>query len=365
MEGRIREATGLSADEFYEALRQRRMTPQVVFNVDVGCNQGCSHCFAAVRGGADVEAVGRSVSRARALGYGTLLFPTEPSVDPRTISLYATAREDYLITNGVEAEPLLERMYAAGVRKLGVSLHGPDPETHGLLNGRAESFERIVATVRKASTRFTVQLKTVVHGLNLPKLQQHFHFAHRIGAAEVQLINLVKIGSAEDLPEHYFLSHDDALQTLREVAVFTDRHRSPRITFSALWGPNFHSRGVYQWLLGKAYAERPQGNRWCPGGRSYFAVVGQEVYACPNHTSDPDFVLGKWDDEDGIQLTREPWPGGNGDGSVGMCSPASCEYSHLCQGGCRLAALADSGDAGGSPSFCLTKLIDELLAEGT
>jgi radical SAM protein with 4Fe4S-binding SPASM domain len=360
LDGRIREATGLDPAEFYAALNRRSPRPVVVFDIDVGCDRRCIHCLARVKGGADLDAVRTSIVSARRLGYGTFLYPTEPAVEARTIPLYALAGEDYLITNGIRTEPLLDQIHAAGVRKLGVSLHGPDPQTHSLLTGHPEDFDRIVSTIEHATGRFAVQIKTVMHRRNLRQLDRHLHLARQLGATEVQLLNLLRTGSAEQLPESMFLTPDDAMDVVRTVLAFADHDRPPRIAFGATWGPNFHSRGVYRWLLGNTRADLPDGNRWCPAGRTYFTVVGKDVYCCPNWTAAADLVVGKWSDERGIHLTEDRWQCVNSEDLVGMCAPDNCEYSRICQGGCRLSAWAHSRQPNGSPPFCLTRILDEL-----
>jgi radical SAM protein with 4Fe4S-binding SPASM domain len=359
-EKRIEEACGMTRAQFEKALESRTLNKMLVFNLDVGCTQKCKHCFNQHSCTTDIGSAEQNLRKARKLGYETRVYATEPSANPKTIPLYAIAEDFYLITNGVKTEPLLDDIKKAGIRMLGISLHGPDAETHALMTGHPENFFSITETFRQARQMFYLQAKTTVHRKNMHRLEELVFFARDLGAQEIQIINLIKAGAAENLPDDYFLTPSDAEEIVRVLGKIKEKYATPRIAFAQSWGPNFYLRGVYSWLLGQAFKERPQSTRWCPAGNTYFALLNDDVYACPNSTAAPETRVGRWDVNQGILLSEHFWQGDIGDKLVGMCSPDNCEYNPICQGGCRAFAYSHTKDLYGSPPFCLTRMIEKL-----
>ncbi|MFX1534982.1 MAG: SPASM domain-containing protein, partial [Promethearchaeota archaeon] len=153
----------------------------------------------------------------------------------------------------------------------------------------------------------------------------------------------------------------DTIYIVSEVMKLKERSNTPHITFAQSWGPNFYSRGVYNWLIGKAYLNKVPSNRWCPASKNYFTVENNDVYACPNACILPELKIGVWDNENGLQITKDFWKDELSDKLTGMCSPDNCEYSRICQGGCRAFAFAYTKNFYGSPPFCLTKIIEQLI----
>ncbi|MFX1535261.1 MAG: radical SAM protein [Promethearchaeota archaeon] len=210
LEDKIKEATGLKKEQFEKVLRNRQLDTLIIFHADVGCNQNCLHCFAQPENNADLELIEKNMLQAKELGYRVGLYATEPTIEPRLLHLYKKTDEPIIITNGIDTASMLGEFEKIGIQALGISLHGPDPETHALLTGRPEKFENIVDTVKKAKDRFYIQIKMVIHRENMDKLEEQLQFVKTLGANELQIINLIKVGeAATNLAESLFLKTSD------------------------------------------------------------------------------------------------------------------------------------------------------------
>ena len=104
---------------------------------------------------------------------------------------------------------------------------------------------------------------------------------------------------------------------------------------------------------------------WCPAGNHLFMVYGNNVFPCPNMISyKQDLKIGEWDEKKGyIRIDRTLWEPKRSSHLKGICAPDNCQYSEICQGGCRGFAWIMTGDFHGSPPYCLTHLIDDLSLE--
>ncbi|QUL37961.1 radical SAM protein [Erythrobacter sp. JK5] len=128
----------------------------------------------------------------------------EPTIYPRffeTIELIRQLgyREIHLQTNGVRlAEPgMLDRLKAANVSKLIVSLHGADAETQEAQTFHRRSFDRIVTGMRMAHAEgIHIRTNTVVTYQNLLQLPDIARLACDIGVDHVNISNMHPVGSA-------------------------------------------------------------------------------------------------------------------------------------------------------------------------
>ncbi|MFX0091486.1 MAG: radical SAM protein [Candidatus Hodarchaeota archaeon] len=359
LDGKISEATGLQREQFEKKLRNRQIPTLILFYADVGCNQHCLHCATLPQANANLKAIERNIAIALKLDYEVGLYVTEPTLKPQVMELYNTLDNSMTITNGITAASMLQDFKKAGLDALGISLHGPDPETHALLTGKPENFERVVDTIRKARKRFYIQIEMVVHRENMYQLEEQLQYVKKLGVQELHLINLLKIGKAINLPEKMFLRPSDAAYVVEKVRKLKRKVKKPHISFAETWGPNFYSKGVYNWIIGQAYTNIIQSSRWCPAGKTFFTVIDKDVYPCPVCVL-PELKIGRWDDEVGLQITKNFWKGELNDRLTGMCASSSCEYSYICQGGCRGMAYIHTQDFYGSPPFCLTKIIEQM-----
>jgi MoaA/NifB/PqqE/SkfB family radical SAM enzyme len=125
-----------------------------------------------------------------------------------------------LATNGTLIdEDVAEKIKAAGVERVSVSLDGATAEIHNKLRKLEGSFEDAVKGVghlRKCGVPF--QINMTVTRYNTHQLDEIFVLAEKLGAVAVHLFMLVPVGCGEEFAEEDMLSADEYEQLLKRIA---------------------------------------------------------------------------------------------------------------------------------------------------
>ena len=154
------------------------------FEVTLACDLVCKHCRASAQDHADPAEL--STDQAKALIDQASAFPRRPTMvltggDPlKRNDLFQLTR--HAVSRGIEvaltpsATPLATReafdeARHSGIRSLGISLDGADPQTHDAFRGWEGSFARTLEMLQNArNLQFAVQINTTVTRRNVHQI---------------------------------------------------------------------------------------------------------------------------------------------------------------------------------------------------
>jgi len=211
----------------------------LVIELGIGCNNRCLFCYQ--RGYREVPGYPKWLSadevRARlrwgiANGHDEASFTGgEPTIRPDFLDLVRYAREiGYrrvaVTTNGWRlAQPdFFEAAVRAGLTSMGVSIHGPDSETHEGLTGRPGSFARAIQAIRNAvrtrGSSHLVRLNTftLVNRRNLHRIRELAILLHHLGVRLLVLQPVILSKSNFEQAAGLMVSLSETVQAVREVA---------------------------------------------------------------------------------------------------------------------------------------------------
>jgi radical SAM protein len=178
------------------------------YEVTTACDLVCKHCRASAQSNPDPQQLGTDESKL--LLSQVAMFPKRPMVvltggDPLKrrdlLELIAHGRDVGLeMALTPSATPLatkeaLQRVRDAGIRRLGISLDGPNAQVHDAFRGWEGSFERtkdMLLTAREL--RMAVQVNTTVCRRNVDSLTAMAEFLTPYGIAMWALFFLVPVG---------------------------------------------------------------------------------------------------------------------------------------------------------------------------
>jgi radical SAM protein with 4Fe4S-binding SPASM domain len=124
-----------------------------------------------------------------------------------------------LATNGTLIDAAAaEKIKAAGVQRVSVSLDGADAQVHNKLRRQDGSFEAAVCGIRhlrQNGVPFQINMTITRH--NAGHLDAVFELARTLGAAAVHLFGLVPVGCGEQLDAKDMLSAEEYEQLLRNI----------------------------------------------------------------------------------------------------------------------------------------------------
>jgi len=266
----------------------RNQSPDISFDRSInpyrGCEHGCVYCFArpthsylGLSPGLDFESKLTVKPNAAELLEKEL---AHPGYEVRTMALgtntdpYQPIERDYRITRGVlevlsrTKHPvgivtksalvardldLLAPMAAEGLARVAISITTLDPELARLMEPRAPTPARRLATVRKlteAGVPVTVMVAPVIPALNDEEIERVLDAAHTAGATAAGYVLLRLPYEIKDLFQEWLAEHrpDRASHVMSLV-------RSTRggKAYQAEWGKRMIGDGVYAWTIGRRF----------------------------------------------------------------------------------------------------------------
>ena len=183
----------------------------VAWEVTRSCNLACSHCRASALRGPypgelDTERCLRLIDEIAAVAKPVMILTGgEPLLreDIYTLAAYGDGKgfRMVLATNGtLVIEKTARRMKAAGIKRVSVSLDGPDAASHDAFRGVPGAFAGALAGIeamRRAELEF--QINTTITQANLAQISKIHDLAHHLGAAAHHIFFLVPTGRGKEL----------------------------------------------------------------------------------------------------------------------------------------------------------------------
>jgi len=352
----------------------------VAWEVTRSCNLACGHCRAsAVRGPYEgelgTEKCLRLLDEIAAIGKPVIILTGgEPLLreDIYDIASYGDrlGLRMVLATNGTfVTEDVAKRLIASGIRRVSISLDGPDPGSHDLFRGVPGAFEQAlagIAAMKKAGLEF--QINTTITQANLAQIREIHDLAHRLEAAAHHIFLLVPTGRGKELAAQEItpLAYEETLNWFYEEGL------GCAIQLKATCAPHYYRilhqrqkerRGETQKPASAGAANgKPAGaegggghplhtvTRGCLGGSAFcFISHTGQVQPCGYLELDCGQVTQRsfteiWKDSEIFQNIRDL------DLYEGKCG--RCEFLRVC-GGCRARAYETTGDYLAEEPFCI------------
>jgi heme b synthase len=341
----------------------------VAWEVTRSCNLACGHCRASAERGSyegelDTERCKGLLDEIAEVGKPVVILTGgEPLLRPDIceIAAYGDSKglRMVLATNGtLMNEAMAENLIRAGIKRVSVSIDGPDAESHDAFRGVPGAFAGAmagIAAMKRAGLEF--QINTTITKANLSRIREIHDLAHGLGAAAHHIFLLVPTGRAKELADQEItpLAYEETLNWFFEEGL------SCGIQLKATCAPQyyriFHQRRK-EWS--NALEGRPAAGgaghplnamtRGCLGGTGFCFISHRgQVQPCGYLELDCGQVTEKgfaeiWNESSIFQDLRDL---GKYRGKCGRC-----EFIRVC-GGCRARAYEMSGDYLAGEPFCI------------
>ncbi|MEO2241064.1 MAG: SPASM domain-containing protein, partial [Euryarchaeota archaeon] len=254
-----------------------------------------------------------------------------------------------------------ERLEAAGVEYVEISLDGADPETHDRFRGVNGAWERAVEGIRHCvETDMMTVIALTVHRNNVSEVPKLLDLAEDLGVDGVAVFNFIPTGQGRfrrelDLPPEV---REEVLRTLvreasdRDILIYSTAPQMARVSLE------MSEVGSSEILYGTHFAYADQG-KWiepllefmggCGAGRFLMAIrPNGDVQPCVFLPIKVGNIL---EDEPEELWDHEVfWACRDRDGLEDPCG--GCEFRYVC-GGCRARAYAITGNVRGPDSGCI------------
>ncbi len=352
----------------------------VAWEVTRSCNLACGHCRASALRGPyegelgtekclglldEIAAVGKPV---------IILTGGEPLLraDIYDIAAYGNGLglRMVLATNGTFlTESVAKRLIDSGIRRVSISLDGPDAGSHDAFRGVPGAFEQALAGIeamKKAGLEF--QINTTITQANLAQIREIHDLTHGLGAAAHHIFLLVPTGRGKELATQAItpLAYEETLNWFYEEGL--DCAIQLKATCAPHYYRIFHQRRKERGeAKGKPASvgtttSNPSGaggssghplnamTRGCLGGIAFcFISHTGQVQPCGYLELDCGQVTKKnfaeiWNDSPIFRNLRDL---GLYEGKCGRC-----EFLRIC-GGCRARAYETTGDYLAEEPFCI------------
>ncbi len=265
-------------------------------------------------------------------------------------------------TGGLGLTPRrVERLRAAGLRAVGVSVDGP-AAVHDVLRARPGSHAAAMAAIAAArDAGLPVTSNTQVNRLSKPFLREVARELEEAGVRAWRCQLTVPMGRAADRPDWILQPYEipAVIETLAAIQLdAAERHaasgRPAREMFNVGIGNNLGYYGPHEELL-RSYPGRGSA-AWsgCAAGKYTLGIESDgKVKGCPSLPSAP-YVGGNvrelslqqlWDDTPELRFARDRTT----DELWGFCK--SCYYADVCRAGCSFTTHCTLGRRGNNP-FC-------------
>ena len=350
----------------------------VAWEVTRSCNLACGHCRASALCGPYEGELGtkeclRILDEIAAVGKPVIILTGgEPLLraDIYEIAAYGSSLglRMVLATNGTfVTEAVAKKLIESGIRRVSISLDGPDAASHDSFRGVPGAFAEALAGIealKKAGLEF--QINTTITQVNLARIREIHDLAHRIGAAAHQIFLLVPTGRGRELAEQAItpLAYEETLNWFYEEGLGCG------IQLKATCAPHyfriFHQRQKERLgmtakpMPAGAAAGKPSGGH---GGHALNAMtrgcLGGITFCFISHTGQVQ-PCGYLELDCGQVSQRrfpEIWNGSDIFGNLrnldlyeGKCG--RCEFLRVC-GGCRARAYEMTGDYLAEEPLCI------------
>lgn len=341
------------------------MLRMVAWEVTRSCNLACMHCRASSLCGPytgelttkrgkelldDIAAFSNPV---------VILTGGEPLLRPDIFELAAygdgKGLRMVLATNAtLVTGRIVEKMLDAGIKRVSVSIDGPDAAGHDAFRGVAGAFDGAmtgIQAIRKGGMEF--QINTTITRANLTQIEDILGLALRLGAAAHHIFLLVPTGRGKDLADQA-ISPQDYEKTLNW---FFEKSLTCPIQLKATCAPHYH-RIFHQRKREVPAVSITHGNahpfqamtRGCMGGSSFcFISHTGQVQPCGYLELDcgqvaQDSFSDIWNRSNIFRNLRDLRQ------LRGKCG--RCEFMRVC-GGCRARAHEVIGDYLAEEPFCV------------
>jgi len=233
-------------------LKNNRLLPStlrmVAWEVTRSCNLACAHCRASsvcgpYVGELDTTACLRLLDEIAAFSQPVIILTGgEPVLRPDIweIAAYGDRKGLRMVmaTNGtLVTEDIAKKMLAAGIRRVSVSIDGPDAESHDRFRRVTGAFAGALAGIeamQRAGMEF--QINTTITRDNLNYIREIHELALKIGGAAHHIFLLVPTGRARELAEQE-ISAEQYEQTLKW---FYERSLTCPIQLKATCAPHYY-----------------------------------------------------------------------------------------------------------------------------
>jgi len=327
------------------------------------CNLSCLHCRAVAEDHAYPDELTTKEGEALLKDLSTLGQPViiltggEPLLRPDIFHLarFGTdlgLRMVMAVNGTLLTEDLAHRLIEAGIKRLSISIDGPNAESHDAFRGQAGAFAGALAGIeaaKKADLDF--QINTTVTRSNLPQLEEIAKLAVSLGAVGLHIFLLVPTGRGRALSGEIITAaeYEDVLNW------FAEQKGKLPLELKATCAPHYY-RVIRQ--KAKEKGERIEFKthdldavtKGCLGGQGFAFVshVGQ-VQPCGYLELSAGNVKEKpfsriWRESELFRRLRDA------NLLKGKCG--ICEYRRVC-GGCRARAYEVSGDELAEEPLCL------------
>ncbi|MBI3667660.1 MAG: radical SAM protein, partial [Acidobacteria bacterium] len=228
---------------------QTAFRPRLIFwELTTGCNLRCIHCRASATELMSPEDLSyeescRVIDQIAAYApFILVLSGGEPLWRRDVFDLAERARARNirvaLATNGTLVDEVTaDRIVAAGIRRVAISLDGADAATHDSFRGQAGAFEAALAGFRRLRDRgMSMQINTTVSRHNEHQLPQIYDLALSLGADAFHIFLLVPVGCGLTIKDEQMVSaqhYEDILNW------FYDRSIEGRLEMKATCAPHY------------------------------------------------------------------------------------------------------------------------------
>jgi len=235
----------------------------VAWEVTRSCNLDCVHCRAAAAcgpyaGELDTAACFRLLDDIAAFSKPVIILTGgEPLLRPDIWEIAAygdrLGLRMVMATNGtLVTEEIAGKMAAAGIRRVSVSLDGPDAMSHDGFRRVPGAFAGALAGIgamKRAGLEF--QINTTITRANLPRIRQLHDLAHDLGAAAHHIFLLVPTGRGKELAGQSI----SALEYEETLDWFYEMELTCAMQLKATCAPHYH-RILHQRRREKQGAEK-------------------------------------------------------------------------------------------------------------
>lgn len=351
--------------------------PRLIFwELTKGCNLRCIHCRASATELSSPDDLTHQESinvidqLAAYAPFILVLSGGEPLFRKDIFQLARHASEKgikvALATNGtLVTDDVADQVAEVGIRRVAISLDGPDAVTHDAFRGIPGAFDKAIEGLLRLKQRgISVQINTSVAKHNSAKLPQTLELALRLGVDAFHLFLLVPVGCGVEIAEKQMVESEEYEGILNWLY---DRTLDTRLELKATCAPHFfrvvRQRRAESRRKGEevpelaAHGHGSHGahamnamTRGCLAGTGVCFISHQGgVFPCGYLPLEAGNLRRQkfsdvWENSDLFASLRDV---GNLKGKCGVC-----EFRNICEG-CRARAFGCSGDYLAEEPFCL------------